>query len=109
MVSILVAFTLTGSRKILFTSFSSVVSARTVLGIKIEIMNMYNKLSLSNNIPETLEQAYYRYLYNKQYQGTDHLIEYYWMPKYVNAKDSSARTLSVYNEKNTNNSKNISQ
>ena len=66
-------------------------------------MNVYNKLYITNNQPITLEQAYYRYIYNKYYLNTDHLIAYYWMPKYVNAKDSSARTLSVYNEQNTNN------
>ena len=31
-------------------------------------MNTYNKLNISNNIPTTLEQAYYRYLFNKSYQ-----------------------------------------
>ena len=64
--------------------------------------NLYNKFNLSNNIPETYEQAYYRYLYNKSYQGTDHLINYYWMPKFVNAKDASARSLKIYNQKNSN-------
>ena len=65
-------------------------------------MNMYNKLPISNNKPTTLEQAYYRCIYNKNYQATDHLIEYYWMPKYVTANDASARTLKVYSENNTN-------
>jgi asparagine synthase (glutamine-hydrolysing) len=66
------------------------------------LMTMYNKLPINNNKPTTLEQAYYRYIYNKNYQATDHLIEYYWMPKYVKADDASARTLKVYSENNTN-------
>tara|TARA_Y100000741_G_scaffold14141_1_gene11178 strand:+ start:6 stop:1682 length:1677 start_codon:yes stop_codon:yes gene_type:complete len=66
------------------------------------LINMYNKFPISNNKPTTLEQAYYRFIYNKYYQATDHLIEYYWMPKYVEANDSSARTLNVYSENNTN-------
>ena len=63
----------------------------------------YEKSKISTlNPPQTLEQVYYRYLYNKDYKNCDHLIEYFWMPKYVNANDASARTLKFYNEKNTN-------
>jgi asparagine synthase (glutamine-hydrolysing) len=68
-----------------------------------ETHNFYEKNKTSAlNPPKTLEQIYYRYLYNKDYINCDHLIEYFWMPKYVNANDASARTLNLYNEKNTN-------
>ena len=50
----------------------------------------------------TPEQKYYKSLFNKDYKDCEHLIEYLWMPKYVNAKDASARTLNCYNENNTN-------
>jgi len=69
----------------------------------LSLMNMYDEFPVSNNKPKTFEQAYYRYIYNKHYQATDHLINYYWMPKFVNSNDSSARTLKFYNENNTNN------
>ena len=62
----------------------------------------YNNFPLSNNTIKTKEQAYYRYYYNKYYENTDHLIPYYWMPKYIEADDASARTLNVYNENNSN-------
>ena len=62
----------------------------------------YKENNISNNIPDTHEKAYYRYLFNKHYNGCDHLISYYWMPKYVNANDASARTLDCYNENNSN-------
>ena len=68
----------------------------------LSLIDLYNKFPISNNKPTTLEQAYYRCIYNKNYQATDHLIEYYWMPKYVKANDASARTLKVYSENNTN-------
>tara|TARA_X000000368_G_scaffold417156_1_gene412783 strand:- start:2850 stop:4526 length:1677 start_codon:yes stop_codon:yes gene_type:complete len=68
----------------------------------LSVIDMYNNFPISNNKPTTIEQAYYRYIYNKHYRGTDHLIEYYWMPKYVTANDASARTLKVYSENNTN-------
>ena len=68
----------------------------------INIQLLYQKMKTYKNPPKTKEQAYYRYLYNKNYIGTDHLIDYFWMPKYVNAKDASARSLKCYEENNTN-------
>ena len=52
------------------------------------------------NKPVTDEQIYYRLLFNNHYSNSQHTIPYYWMPKYCNAKDSSARTLDIYKEKN---------
>ena len=72
----------------------------------INIQLTYEKTKNYKNIPKTKEQAYYRYLYNKYYIGTDHLIDYFWMPKYVDAKDASARSLKCYTENNSNNSNN---
>tara|TARA_B100000787_G_scaffold170105_1_gene164039 strand:+ start:3872 stop:5533 length:1662 start_codon:yes stop_codon:yes gene_type:complete len=50
------------------------------------------------NPPRTYEQAYYKYLYNLNYKGTDSLIPYFWMPKFVIANDASARSLDIYNQ-----------
>jgi asparagine synthase (glutamine-hydrolysing) len=44
----------------------------------------------------TREQRYYRCLFDKYYLGCSEVIPYYWMPKFVDATDASARTLSVY-------------
>ena len=49
-----------------------------------------------NNEPVTLEQKYYRMIFEKYYPNMGNSIPYFWMPKYVNATDSSARTLSIY-------------
>ena len=49
-----------------------------------------------HNIPNTHEQRYYRYLFEKYYPQLGYIIPYFWMPKYVNATDASARTLSLY-------------
>jgi asparagine synthase (glutamine-hydrolysing) len=49
------------------------------------------------NPPITKEQKYYRNIYEKHYQYCCHLTPYFWMPRYVNATDASARTLSIYN------------
>jgi len=53
---------------------------------------------MEHNTPTTQEQLYYRKLYDGFYPHTAHSIPYFWMPKYVNATDSSARTLDIYNE-----------
>jgi len=49
-----------------------------------------------HNLPETAEQEYYRYLFEKFYGGMGKAVPYFWMPKYVEATDASARTLSIY-------------
>jgi asparagine synthase (glutamine-hydrolysing) len=66
------------------------------------IIAKYQTREHSINKPITYEQAYYRKWYSKFYPCTDHLIPYFWMPKYVDAKDSSARTLNIYSDDNTN-------
>ena len=66
------------------------------------IIAKYQTREHSINKPITYEQAYYRKWYSKFYPCTDHLIPYFWMPKYVKANDSSARTLNIYSDDNTN-------
>ena len=55
-----------------------------------------NKLLINN--PVTNEQKYYRMLFNKYYKNSQGTIPYFWMPKYSNATDSSARTLDIYKQ-----------
>jgi asparagine synthase (glutamine-hydrolysing) len=47
-------------------------------------------------IPKTAEQFYYRKIFETHYQGMGKIVPYFWMPKYVDAKDASARTLEIY-------------
>jgi asparagine synthase (glutamine-hydrolysing) len=42
----------------------------------------------------TQEQYYYKKIYNSYYPYS--VLPYYWMPKYTNSKDCSARTLETY-------------
>jgi asparagine synthase (glutamine-hydrolysing) len=42
------------------------------------------------------EKLYYKDIFEKLYPGQTHLVSYYWMPKYIDADDPSARTLSTY-------------
>jgi len=50
------------------------------------------------NLPRTLEQEYYRFLYEIFYPNTAYIVPYFWMPKFVKATDASARTLALYND-----------
>ena len=50
------------------------------------------------NTPITREQQYYREIYDNLYPNTADILPYFWMPKYVNARDSSARTLAIYDK-----------
>jgi asparagine synthase (glutamine-hydrolysing) len=50
----------------------------------------------THNQPTTREQHYYRAIFEKHYKGMGDVIPYFWMPKYVEATDASARTLDVY-------------
>ena len=54
----------------------------------------YNKIQRKDS---TIEKWYYLKKF-KEYGYSENIIPYYWMPKYVDAKDSSARTLNIYNE-----------
>ena len=40
----------------------------------------------------TAEQRWYRHLFDTYYPGADNVVPYFWMPKYVEAVDASART-----------------
>lgn len=51
-----------------------------------------------NNPPETLEQLYYRMIFEKYYPNQGLSIPYMWMPRWSNSKDSSARTLKIYDK-----------
>ena len=51
---------------------------------------------LTTNIPKTAEQFYYRLLFETCYPGKGEVVPYFWMPKYVEAEDASARTLATY-------------
>ena len=53
----------------------------------------------SHNPPKTDEQRYYRLVFEHHYGGHSKTIPYFWMPKWVDADDCSARVLGVYEQK----------
>ena len=76
-----------------------------------EIIQEYtNRMDLSHikhvwrhapNAPKTSEQLYYRSVFESHFPNAD-ILPRFWMPKYVAAKDASARTLvSLYQQNHT--------
>jgi asparagine synthase (glutamine-hydrolysing) len=45
-----------------------------------------------------LEKKYYKEIFDKEFPNCSHILPYFWMPKYINATDPSARTLEVYHK-----------
>lgn len=72
-------------------SHASVFDAKSVLNAKYDL-----------NDPDTEEKRYYRGMFETRYCGLGNVVPYFWMPRYVNAKDASARTLTIYSEINKN-------
>jgi asparagine synthase (glutamine-hydrolysing) len=48
------------------------------------------------NPPKTPEQKYYRQIFERHFSGRGNVIPYFWMPRFTQAEDSSARTLKIY-------------
>jgi len=61
------------------------------------------QLDMEPNI-ET-EKIYYKKIFDELYPNCSNIVPYFWMPKYIETNDPSARTLSIYNNNNNNNNK----
>ena len=72
-----------------------------------EIIDMLvQQQNITHNIPTTLEQLYYRLIFQKYYSNVDPaIIPYFWMPRYIKASDASARSLNIYKIRNNKNIK----
>ncbi len=71
-----------------------------------QISNEMQKHAHSRNkYPANLdtEKLYYTNIFNQHFPGcrNNKIIPYYWMPKYIEATDPSARTLSIYKNNNS--------
>ena len=55
-----------------------------------------NDKQYSHLPPTTKEQKYYRDLFEEFYPNCENVIPYFWMPRFINANDASARTLKIY-------------
>lgn len=88
-------------------AFSDGVSSQTrswyqIINEKVHLCNINNYDNEQHLKPKTIEQQYYRTLFDTYYPLCYKNIPYFWMPKFINANDASARTLTIYNQDNTN-------
>jgi len=79
-------------------SLYEIIQENVALGIKAG--STLNE-KYEHNAPDTEEKKYYRSIFENYYPGLGNVVPYFWMPRYVNAKDASARTLQLYNEVQT--------
>jgi asparagine synthase (glutamine-hydrolysing) len=76
-------------------------------------INEKNKAVIDDLYPANLqtEKLFYKKIFDDYYPNCSKLVPYYWMPKYTESKDPSARTLELYNndsnDSNSNNNNNI--
>lgn len=84
-------------------AFSDGVSGSSVRSLY-QIIQEHASTIIQDNIHsdhnpcDTDEKTLYRSIFRESYPNMDGIIPYFWMPKYVEAKDASARTLSIYKE-----------
>jgi len=80
-------------------AFSDGVSSKgrslyTIFQEKISEKLKYKNITQPPSI-ET-EKQYYKTIFDEYYPNCQHIVPYYWMPKYVQSVDPSARTLAIY-------------
>jgi asparagine synthase (glutamine-hydrolysing) len=62
-------------------------------------LNMHKFLGSFEPSIET-EKYYYKMIFDQFFPNCDKIVPYFWMPKYTDAKDPSARTLTFYESPN---------
>jgi len=78
-------------------AFSDGVSEKGRSLYQILQQQIASKLGLGLQLQNTeTEKAYYKNLFESFFPNIENALPYYWMPKYTNATDPSARTLEIY-------------
>lgn len=59
---------------------------------------LQDKIAAVSNTESNIqsEKKYYKELFDQFYPNCENIVPYFWMPKYVDAEDPSARTLPIY-------------
>lgn len=63
------------------------------------IIHLYKKYGIQYTL-ENLDGVFSREIFESHFHNKAKIIPYFWMPKYSNVTDSSARKLDIYKEKN---------
>jgi len=62
--------------------------------VELKNNNQYGITNIDSNIQT--EKAYYKKIFESKFPNCANIVPYYWMPKYTQATDPSARTLEFY-------------
>jgi len=82
-------------------AFSDGVSSHGRSLYKILQEKIAAKINTQNNIVEAnidTEKMYYKQIFDSLFPNCQHILPYFWMPKYTDSNDPSARTLSFYSD-----------
>ena len=82
-------------------AFSDGVSGLSISLYQILQKKIVAKLNSNSNIYQEnieTEKYYYRTIFENNFKNCLDILPYYWMPKYTDATDPSARTLKFYND-----------
>lgn len=60
------------------------------------VPNGWEKIKFTENVPRTAEMFYYRNIFSGFYGNSLATVPFFWMPKWSNTTDPSARTLNLY-------------
>ena len=71
-------------------------SLYTILQEAIEQKDFKYVAPKTHIMPKTIEQMYYKSVFETHFSGCESVIPHYWMPRFVDANDASARTLDIY-------------
>jgi asparagine synthase (glutamine-hydrolysing) len=85
--------------KSLYLIIQEHVSNRLNMNMDLEVGTIETNESHNNTIYEPTietEKYYYKTIFDKYYPNCSTVIPYFWMPKYLNSNDPSARTLECY-------------
>lgn len=76
-------------KKSLFTTIGEIIAERFT----------EDEIQYEGVQPKSTESKYYRYVFEKSFPGMHNFIPYYWMPKWVQVTDPSARFIKHYSAK----------
>jgi asparagine synthase (glutamine-hydrolysing) len=77
------------------------VILQEIISTVLKLENYYEE-DIINKYPISTEteKTYYKNIFDCHFPKCENIVPYYWMPRYTNATDPSARTLEIYNNKN---------
>lgn len=85
-------------KKEAFSDGVSCVNKSLYIILQVQIADLLNKQENTDIYKANIEteKMYYKKIFDDFFPNCSSIVPYFWMPKYVNASDPSARTLQVY-------------